>query len=226
MKPASARRPAPWLTAGWPLVLVLVLEACGVREEGLTIEVRASIAPLPSRVELADGGSTSVTEATLRLSSVELTACPSLAATAWRWLSPIGTGWAHGVRPGEGPLVLAIGAPIELTTPGTQALGTLRPPPGRYCRLVARLGATDPDGGALPTLRLSGTGALTLATDEARPLTLDFDALLVDQTASSASLLLELDLGRALAGVDPSSARAAGQCLSQLARDASVRPGP
>lgn len=191
------------------VLLLLFLSACGVREEGLTLDVVANVAP-----------SSAVTSGSLRISSIELTPCPSTAATVWRWLSPIGTAWAHGDTTGTGPLVLRIDTPVDLLA-GEQSLGTLRPPPGRYCRLVARLGATDADGGALPTLRLEGD-VLSLETDELRPLTLDYDALALDEDAPAATLALDLDLGRALADVDPSSAGAAGECLSHLARDARV----
>lgn len=194
-------------------VLALGLGACGVREEGLTIGVLASVAPV-SRA--------SISEATLRLSSVELTPCPSTTATVWRWLSPIGTAWAHGDAPGDGPLVLDVDDAIDLARPGTQALGTLRPPPGRYCRLVARLGA---DGGGLPTLHVAGE-ALALDTSELRPLTLDYDALAVDEDAPTATLSLDFDLARALADVDPSAPGAAGETLSHLARDVRVTHAP
>lgn len=215
---------APWLA-----FLALGVSACGVREEGLTIDVVASVAPLSSTLALADGGSASVAEASLRLSSLELTPCPSTASKVWRWLSPIGTVWAHGDAPEDGPLVLRIDTPVDLATPGTQALGTLRPPPGRYCRLVARLGASGADGGALTTLHLAGldgSTAMALDTSEERPLTLDYDALAVDEDAPAATLTLALDLGRALADVDPSSPGAAGETLSHLARDVRVTHSP
>jgi hypothetical protein len=211
------------------LALLFGLGACGVREEGLTIDVAAAVAPPSTPLSLADGSALSITEATLLVSSVELMPCPSTAAKAWRWLSPLGIAWAHGATTGKGPLTLSIAAPVDLAAPGTQALGKLRPPPGRFCRLVARLGASDPDGGALTTLHVAGRAgptSLTLDTTEARPLTLDYAALAVDEDTRAAALTLHFDLGRALAGVDPSSPGAAGQVLSHLARDVRVTHYP
>lgn len=201
--------------------IALALSACGVREEGLTLDVVAAIS---SPLALADGGAASFTEASLRVSSIELKPCPSTAANVWRWLSPVGTAWAHGDSPSDGPLVLRVASPVDLTR-GTQLLGTLHPPPGRFCRLVARLGGLDADGGALPTLLVTG-GALSLESTELRPLTLDFDALALDDAAPAATLTLDFDLGRALEGVAPASPGAAGECLSHLARDVRVTHSP
>ena len=97
-------------------LLLLLLGACGVREDGLTVDVTARV--------LTPGEGTWVVE------RVQLFECHS----AWRALSPISTAYAHGdghtdPREIEGVFTVSLGSPE------TQPLVTFTPPPGDVCGL-------------------------------------------------------------------------------------------
>lgn len=206
-----------------PLVAVLAVTACGAREEGLTVDVQADVAALPAALTVSGGRVLAVSRATLSVPRAELVSCPGATTRLLRALSPIGTAWAHPLD-GASPLWLQVSSPVELTQAGPQVLGRLRPPPGRYCRLVLRLGGdVDADGSQRPTLSLDGTldGApFHLEAHDARPLTREFDAVTLSQDDRAATLHLALSPASWLEGLDVTAPDAPLLVMEALARSA------
>lgn len=138
---------------------LLCLAACagGERVEGLELTLGLTTARVRPAMELAGprtlvndtGTRASLTRALVTLGSVELMPCEE---SGWRrllrGLSPVGTAWAHSVssprRLGTPHVVGLDGADGEVLE-----LGTLRPPPGRYCRARLTFQPADADAEGL-----------------------------------------------------------------------------
>jgi hypothetical protein len=119
----------------------LLAAACGdYTTPGLEVEVTSR--PVGQRLQLRNdlGYIVDLTRGYLVTSSVELVECPRLA----RWL--IGTAEAH--LPAS---PTRLGAPmVESLVGEAETLGTLRPPPDRYCQLRVSLAPADADARGLP----------------------------------------------------------------------------
>jgi hypothetical protein len=102
------------------LLIALLFGGCGVREEGITVDVTITVTS-PLSADLA----------TLAPGSLELVPC-----TSTRWWSPISTAWAHGDEASTSPWKTTTPVLIDLTKPGPQPVGTLHPPPARLCAVV------------------------------------------------------------------------------------------
>ena len=214
-----------------PLFCLWMVCACGAREEGTRLHLGLDFRPArpasavgTSRVFLTGQGERiTLRRAHVTLSSVELFACQT--GSAWRWLrmlSPVGTAHAHSegsprklgtphvVGPGAGP-VLADGV--------ARTLGTLNPPPGRYCRAHLVFAPADADAEGLDaasdmvgrTLRLEGEWT-PAGGGAARPFVLEsagvlnadvaLEGLELTPEALEASRVLHLAYDRWLEGVD------------------------
>jgi hypothetical protein len=185
-------RPPLLLAVAW-----LFPAACaGSEVDGFEVEV--TLGPLPERSSAAPlvlrndrGYTVEIDRAYVVTSTVELEGCDGTAAAGWRrYLAWEGTAWAH-----------EHGSPTRLGAPFVQALvgggepggtlGTLRPPPARYCRVRVGLGPADADARGLPEdLRLVGktcfvAGRFRADGGEAQAFTV----------ASTAALEVELPLG-------------------------------
>ncbi|MFP2910506.1 hypothetical protein ACLESD_36805 [Pyxidicoccus sp. 3LFB2] len=149
----------PTVTSRVLAVALLGLTACagGEREEGMVLTLGLTTARARPTVEAGGprtlvndrGLRASFTRALVTLGSVELLPCET---SGWRrllrGLSPVSTAWAHSVssprRLGT-PHVLG----LERADGEVTALGTLRPPPGRYCRARLTFQPADADAEGL-----------------------------------------------------------------------------
>ncbi|WP_224244571.1 hypothetical protein [Hyalangium gracile] len=139
--------------------LLPLLAGCGSREEGIRLHLQLALhgagavqMEQSARSFTNDRGERVIlTRAHVSLSSVEIFPCAD--SGAWRWLrelSPIGTAHAHSE---SSPRRLGTPHVSSLERPDGEVLelGTLRPPPGRYCRLHLVFGPADADAEGLPT---------------------------------------------------------------------------
>ncbi len=232
-----------------PLLSLLALCACGSREEG--IQLHLSLDFRPSRPVLTEGTTrqytndqgehVTLTRAHVTLSTVEFFPCQT--SSAWRWLrglSPIGTAEAHET-----------GSPRRLGTPHVSGLerpdgeelplGTLKPPPGSYCRARLVFAPADADAEGLTaardmegkTLLLEGQilpahgGAARrfhLETDSLTNAEVWLEGISLTPEALEASRTIHLAYDRWLEGVDPASPGAVEQVLRNVAASATLAP--
>jgi hypothetical protein len=135
----------------WALGLALLGCACSdYTTPGLEVEV--TVRPAGEALHLRNdlGYSIELTRGYLVTSAVELVECPRLGALRQvgarmaGWM--IGTARAHGLTSPT-----RLGAPlVEPLVGQTASLGTLRPPPDRYCQLRVTLAPADGDARGLP----------------------------------------------------------------------------
>lgn len=242
-------------TALLPLLCLWTLCACGAREDGTRLHLGLDFRPtLPvgaqgaSREFLTNGGDRiTLRRAHVTLSSVELFACQT--STAWRWLralSPVGTAEAHtegSPRKLGTPHVVGPGAGPGLADAEVRTLGTLHPPPGRYCRAHLVFAPADADAEGLgqgpdmvgKTLRLEGEWA-PAGGGAARPFVLEstgvlnadvaLEGLELTPEALEASRTLHLAYDRWLEGVDLAAGgdAATERALRNVAGSASAGP--
>jgi hypothetical protein len=227
--------------------LLLLLAGCGAREEGIRLHLGLTLHP--AGPVLAEGGSRTfttdrgerilLTRAHVTLNSVEISPCPE--AAAWRWLralSPIGTAYAHSE---SNPRKLGTPHVSSLEQPDGAALelGTLRPPPGRYCRVHLTFGPADEDAQGLPangamegrTLLLEGE-VLSTSGEGSHPFRLEssgisnaelpLDALTLSAEELESEQLITLAYDHWLDGISPLASDAAAQALSNLGRSTSI----
>jgi hypothetical protein len=222
------------------LLLGLLLSACGAREEGVRLHLH--LVHGPARGAQVDGTSRhfttpqgeriTLTRAHVALHSVELLPCQGPASvTAFHTASSplkLGTPHVDGLeRPDGAPL----------------ALGTLRPPPGTYCRVRLVLAPADEDavgapaGGAMlgKTLRLEGevTPAegspprpFLLESTGVSPTELSLDRLSFSSEELEKHLVLSLAYDRWMEGVPWGSQEASTQVLTQVSASIQLQPGP
>lgn len=230
-----------------PLVL-LALCACGSREEGIRLNLGLTLAANSATAGQggsrtftnAQGDRITLTRAHVTLESIEIFACPE--SSAWRWLralSPIGTAHAHTVTHPT-----RLGTPhvtgLALAEGETLSLGSLHPPPNRYCRILLSFGPADADAEGLPSdvdmvgrsLLLEGE-IVPASGGEAQPFRLEstgralaelsLDALSLSDDSPEASRVITLAYDRWLDGVAPASTGASTQALENVAQTASIQ---
>ncbi|MBU8897926.1 hypothetical protein DRW03_15420 [Corallococcus sp. H22C18031201] len=232
---------------------LLCLASCGEREDGLQLTLGLALAPRQTRAEepgtarefvRANGERVVLTRGLVTVGSVELKPCAE--GAAWRLLralSPIGTAEAHSTASPK-----RLGAPhvIDLARPDGQVLelGTLRPPPGRYCRVRVGFEPADEDAEGLPaasvdvdmagnSLWLEGTVS-PAGGGERRPFLLTssnvatvevvLDGLTLSAESPRAERVLTLAYDTWLDGVDLSAASAATEALDSVARSVAMSP--
>jgi hypothetical protein len=116
-------------------LLLLLLSACAQREAGIEVEVSLTVAAPVKAGPRLDLGRLSIT-------SVRGVPCSEVMAS----LSPISTAWAHSAHTVEpSPLRADVAVDVDLLTPGTTRLATLRPPPGLWCALELSVGPSGSD---------------------------------------------------------------------------------
>ncbi|RKH60177.1 hypothetical protein [Corallococcus aberystwythensis] len=227
-----------------------MLSACGERVDGMRVtlglEHRAAHGVQAAGGERsftrADGQTFTLTRGYVALGSVELKPCEE--ALGWRLLkavSPIGTAHAHSV-----------GSPLKLGTPHVSSLerpdgdvltlGTLRPPPGRYCRARLTFEPADADAEGLPgadsgvdmvrhTLWLEGTRVpagggepqpFRLVTSNIATVDVVLDELTVSEDEPAAERTFALAWDTWLATVDLESQGAAASALDTVARSVAM----
>ena len=235
-----------------PLLLLLALSACGAREEGLQLHLQLALRPVgDAQVEgttrhfTTDGGDRiSLSRAHVTLSSVELFPCATSSARRWwHWLSPLGTAHAHST---SSPRRLGVPHVLGLEQPDgeVRVLGTLRPPPGSYCRARLVFGPADADAEGLATAGADMEGKTLLLEGELLPagggsaqpfrlegnglasIELSLEGLSLDEDTPKASRTIHLAYDRWLDGVALATAGAADQVLRNLAESATMEPSP
>lgn len=134
-----------------PLVpLALSVAACGSSSEpGVEVRVISEPARLVSEEPLAsvDGEELRLSELFWTTTAVELVPCDSLAQKLWDVIVP--SAHAHGVT---SPRRLALPVVERATAQEPVALGTLRPPAGRYCSVRYEVGTADADAVGLDSV--------------------------------------------------------------------------
>ncbi|NOK33779.1 hypothetical protein [Corallococcus exercitus] len=232
---------------GW-LGLLCALSACGERVDGMRVtlglEHRAAHGVQAASGERsftrADGQTLTLTRGYVALGSVELKPCEE--ALGWRLLkalSPIGTAQAHSV-----------GSPLKLGTPHVSGLerpdgnvltlGTLRPPPGRYCRARLTFEPADADAEGLPggdvdmvdhTLWLEGTRVpagggepqpFKLVSSNIATVDVVLDGLTLSEDEPTAERTFALAWDTWLATVNLESRDAAASALDTVARSVAM----
>ncbi|NBD09950.1 hypothetical protein [Corallococcus silvisoli] len=233
------------------MVLVLTLCACGERVDGvhvtLGLEHKATaegvVAAGGARtITRADGQTLTLTRGYVTLGSVELRPCEE--ALGWRLLralSPVGTAHAHST-----------GSPLKLGTPHVSGLerpdgnvltlGTLRPPPGRYCRARLTFEPADGDAEGMPaadsgvamegrTLWLEGTRVpagggepqpFRLVSSRIATVDVVLDGLTLSEDEPAAERTFVLAWDSWLATVDVESEEVAGAVLDTVARSVAM----
>jgi hypothetical protein len=223
--------------AGLTGLLVLAGAAsCTDHEAGIVLLVQARVHAIASGTgaQLADGSALTIKSAYLDIASVEVVACPSstpgtAGASARRstprrllrqlaaLLSPVSVAHAHDTGP---PTISAVPAVVNLggTADGDVTVGTVGPPPGRYCSLNVMLGPASDASTGLPGPQMLGetfvlTGQRSLAQQapstfelRRRPvqlLTLDLtrSPLVLDESGT-ARLLIDIALEEWLGGLN------------------------
>jgi hypothetical protein len=229
------------------LALSLLMSACGSNHPGIQDHLSAAMSRSQTTTLDAsglhftrqDGAQVVLTRAYLCLGAVTLESCPSsMALRILRALSPLSTAQAH-----------TLGSPTKLGTPhvlsalsgpsDSLALGTLAPPPGKYCGLTLDFDAADSDAEGLPsdadvvdrTLWVDGTltppgGApqdFHLETEAARSVPLTFPELALSSSVLEGSQTVTFSPEHWLDGVDPLAASAADEVLAAIASSTSVQ---
>ncbi|WP_147439364.1 hypothetical protein [Corallococcus sp. CA049B] len=230
---------------------LLALSACGERVDGMTVTLGLEHRATAQGVQAAggersftraDGQVLTLTRGYVTLGSVELKPCEE--ALGWRLLkalSPIGTAHAHSV-----------GSPLRLGTPHVSGLerpdgsvlklGTVRPPPGRYCRARLTFEPADADAEGLPgadsgvdmeghTLWLEGTRVpvgggepqpFRLVTSNLATVDVVLDGLTLSEDDPAAERTFALAWDTWLATVDLASPGAAASALDTVARSVAM----
>ncbi|NNB86826.1 hypothetical protein HJC10_05830 [Corallococcus exiguus] len=232
-------------------LLLLGLSACGERVDGMTVTLGLEHRATAQGVQAAggersftraDGQVLTLTRGYVALNSVELKPCEE--ALGWRLLralSPIGTAHAHSE-----------GSPLRLGTPHVSGLerpdgnvltlGTVRPPPGRYCRARLTFEAADADAEGLSdvahgvdmvgrTLWLEGTRVpagggepqpFRLVTSNIATVDVVLDELTLSEDEPAAERTFALAWDTWLATVDLESPGAAASALDTVARSVAM----
>jgi hypothetical protein len=222
------------------LLSSLFLSACGAREEGMRLHLQLVHAPArgaevdgPTRgFTTPRGEHITLTRAHVTLHSLELFPCQEAGSvTAWHTASSplkLGTPHVDGLERPDG-------APLEL--------GTLRPPPGTYCRMRLVFAPADADAVGAPaggdmlgrTLRLEGD-VTPAEGGPARPFLLQstgtstaeraLDRLSLSEEEREKHLVLSLPYDRWLEDVPWDSQEAAAQVLTQVSTSVQLQPEP
>ncbi len=245
------------MTARILTAALLCLTACagGEREEGMVLSLglttgraRATGETASPRTLVNDKGTrASFTRALVTLGSVELLPCEE---AGWRRLlrelSPLGTAHAHSVASPR-----KLGTPhvigLERADGDVTDLGTLRPPPGRYCRARLVFEPADSDAEGLTAASqgpepvdmvgrslhvrgavLASEGGASQPFDVSAGGQTSVDVLLDGVTLSEeqprAELLIVLAWDTWLDGVSPQEPPGRVDLLGNVARSASHRP--
>lgn len=229
-------KPAPLCS-----LLLVLLAGCGSREEGIRLHLQLTLRA-QGAVQLEESARTFTNDrgdrirlnrAEVSLDSVELFACPE--SSAWRWLrelSPVGTAYAHSEA---SPRRLGTPHVINLGRLDGEVLelGTLHPPPRRYCRMRLVFGPADADAEGLPAdgamvgrtfllegevLPASGEGSrpFRLESDRIANSELPLEELSLSEEALEAEQRITLTYDHWLDGVSPLDSDAATRVLSNV----------
>ena len=194
------------------LIGAAVLAACGTHEEGIIVQVGLRHEP---------GAAAGVDRAHLAVAEIELLECEDLLGLFRGMI--LGVAHAHGVTT---PTSLAVPAVHDLAAaPYRQAIGELRPPPGRYCGIAVELGPADGDALGMPedramvgrtlqveaSTRDAGGDLEPVTASSSRRVRVEVtlqDVLRLEDRDSAATIDVLLSLGDAAEGLDLGDPRA------------------
>lgn len=212
------------------LLPLLVLTACGAREEGITLSVGATLEGGPT-LQRTDGATIQLERGLLSFTQLELIPCEESATRRFlRALSPLSVAHAHG---SANPLVLAAHRVLSLETP-TVSFHEMTPPPGRYCKVRLAFSPSEDDTHGAPedgsfagrTLRLAGSfqaeGAatsepFTIETRQTRTVEKELEPLELSASRRSAELTLTFPLALWFSDFTPHETAAADTALEAAA---------
>ncbi len=200
------------------LFCLLFATACAESgSDGIGVDVVIAGQTMAQSITTSAGGSVTLDPSYVALASAELVRCDGLALTA---------AMPHGE---SSPTNLAVPAVVAIAgARATIEVGTLEPPPGRYCGLALAIGAADVDALRIPdqdmigkSLRVAGEHqgvpfAVSSAAsghahlELAEPLDLSAESL-------SATLTVSLDTSAAFDAVDFDAVTAAADIIDGLA---------
>ena len=205
-----------------PLLLVAVACVDDGEGEGIQVHVEIDSQTMPQSVAT----NVVLDPSYVTVVGFALEPCESVAATLWRAINPLPSAFAHGA---SSPTSLAV--PVVVAIAGARAgidVGTLEPPPDRYCAMNLSIGPADDDAVRLPdqdmvgrSLRVSGehqdtSFAVSSAANGHARLTFVSPLELTDADAS-ATVTLSLDTSATFDAVDFDSVTAAADIIDGLA---------
>lgn len=192
----------------------------------------------------AGGRAVTLTRGWVVVTGVEIFLCPTVGERLWRLLRPVGVAWAHGVG-SERKLAVPHASGLDRADGAPLPLGTLSPPPARYCRVRVTLGPADADAVGLPpaaagvalvgkSLWLEGTVAPAGGGDpvpfqltSAAESFVDLDEGGIDLAEGArATRRLAAGYGAWLDGLDPSAAGAGDALLRRIADGLALEAPP
>ncbi|MCI0572467.1 MAG: hypothetical protein L0Y66_17060 [Myxococcaceae bacterium] len=227
---------------------LLLLSCGGSHTDGVVLSLEGRLSPRGDVTRDAtgwhftrtDGAQVTLTRGLVALRSVELVPCPASALRrVLEALSPIGTAHAHeegSPRKLGVPHVLALARDTE-----ARLLGSLYPPPGRYCSARIVLAPADADAEGLGgdgdmverTLLLEGTlrtpgatsdTAFRLESRGAREVEVPLEMVDLGETQLRAGRRLVLAFDAWMEGISPGTQGASQEVLSAVAASMSVAP--
>ncbi len=129
------------------LWVLAICGACSTHSEGLSVAVYSSGVDRSARAWVSDAGeSIHVIRGYISMSDLEIVRCEQPVAR-WHWPSLIGEAHAHTT---SSPT--KIGSPVveDVLSYNQFTVGTLAPPPARYCSVKGHFGPADLDATNLP----------------------------------------------------------------------------
>lgn len=170
----------------WFVCCSLLSIACASEQAGIEVEFSLVSKPIQPTTS-ADGRAVVIEHGSLALASVELVPCEA-AATGPRSNGELGLLHVEG-----SPTLLGTSAILALDANATTALGTLAPPPGRYCAVRQHFAAADTDAAGLSDQSDVGQTLRLLGTIGGAPFELRTESTLEVETPLDPPLDLELD---------------------------------
>ena len=209
-----------------PFFLLAVACTDDGESAGILVDIAIDGQTMPQTVALSDGTSVVLDPSYLTVVGFALEPCESVARTLWRAVNPLPSALAHGA---SSPTNLAV--PVVLALSGPRAsieVGTLEPPPDRYCGLNLAIGPADDDAVRLPdqdmvgrSLRVVGAHqgvsfSVSSAANDHAHLTFERPLELLAADAK-ATLTLSLDTSATFDGVDFAAVTAAADIMDGIA---------
>ncbi len=200
-------------TFSWVIASVCVACSAHQHEEGLSVSVYAAGVEAADRAWTGDSGETiRIVRGYISLSDLEIVKCEQSVAR-WRWPSLISEAQAHTT---SSPTKIGAPAVWNVLSDTQLAMGTLTPPPARYCSVKGHFGPADSDARSLPndavvvgkTFNLeltiaSGTSKRNLTLEGSQRISFEVPVVIdVSETTPHASVILSEQASNWFRGVD------------------------
>jgi hypothetical protein len=190
-------------------------------------------------LDTPSGDHLTLTRALVTVSSVEIFPCASATGQWLKWLSPVGSAWAHGITT---PRYMGTPNVIDLTAGEGQllSLGQLLPDMGSACRARVKYAPIDQDGAVasgFPEMKgysLALTGEL-LRAGWSSPISFSATSVRVEgvelelpqvsfKAGAAVSLTFELPVSAWFADLDVTSDGGVDQVLARAAATTTLQP--